>query len=308
MDALWSALQNLPGGPVPWLAVMLALGAILWVFGHRLLKPTFAGIGFVCGFFGGYAAAATFDLGVPPWLAAIVLSMAMAVIACFTYRLAIAIICAFALGAIFPTAVWTANEHGLLGSVVDKVPPMPDRESLLPLAPAPGADVVTDEGESSESMLTPDSATSVIEAIHKALEESETRLKELGETEVDEDQTWIDRVSAWSAEVGNAAYTRWQAASPPLRTLLLASAAVGMFLGLVSGLIATKPATMLATAAAGGVLITLSGAGIAQATLQQEFLTDPSRLNSLLAIWLGVSCLGLVIQAKSKRKPADNNG
>jgi hypothetical protein len=301
MDAIWSALQTLPGGPFPWLCGLLGAGLLLWLAGHKVLKASFAAVGFVGGFFAGFMLAAAFDVGVPGWLAGIVMAMAMAVMASLTYKMAVATGCAIALGTLMPMAAVALHNHGMLGKLVDRMPPMPSSEGLLPLAPPPG------ESESGPGAgETADSEEELsLENIQRIIKEAQGELDAL--TAEAEDASWLTRASGWSTDTATKVHGRWEQTPPPMRTLLVGAAAVGAFLGFAGGLLATTWAAMLATAIVGGAAIMIGGAGLAQFLSGSPILTEPSHFGALAAVWTGISCLGLVIQAKVRSKRADKN-
>ncbi len=295
MDEIWSTLQTSPGGPLAWLVGAVLIGGIIWLWGHRMLKSCFAAAGFAGGLLAGFMLGSAFDVGIPAWLSALILALGMAVLATLAYRFAVATVCAVALGALAPAIVIALGDHGMLDDVSSKVPSMPEMDSLL------GAETDESGGSSLSAEVTKD-------AIRKAIQDAREKFDALTASSQPEEQTgWIGNLRQWTDGATDRFRARWEASSGPMRTLLLGSAAAGAFVGFLGGLLATSWAAMLATAGLGSLGLVFGGAGIAQIASGRDFFTNPKGLTALIGVWIGFSCLGLVIQAKRRAKRADKN-
>lgn len=266
--------QSLSGASIGAALLVLVTGVVgvLLVFaGHRLLGVALACIGAIVGGVVGWAIGEVFLPSIPAWSLAVGAGFVGAIGAALSSRLT----AAAALGAVLALAGWmsvaSAERHGWLAfaptGAASAAASASDGETTRPAAGS-AAGVATDAlraeamrsfgasvRERSERLVAPIWSPAV-----------ERRLGELRAL-IDDGVALIGR--------------QWTLSSRPVRTLMLACAAMCGFLGLCLGVLASRWTAAFVTAIVGSVLVLLCAAASVQ-----QFLGDASALPGSRAGWM----------------------
>jgi hypothetical protein len=112
---------------------------------------------------------------------------------------------------------------------------------------------------------------------------------------------WLDRCQTFLRTVGDWTESRWEAMPKPMRTLLLASAAAGAFIGFFAGLASPVWAAATLTSLFGSLLVLACGLPLASRVVPPESMPKISTMG-WLCMWLALAITGWMIQWKSRAK------
>lgn len=312
MHEVFQSFEELSPAALILPAMALVAGLLLWAAGRKVLRWAIAAVGLLIGAVIGLAIGAA--LGIPGWIPAIILGAIAAIVAGVASRLAVAIGLAVVLGLGLPALTWTVAD--LMGThQLPTVRDTPDEATLEEpksieddlfgwIREGPGAffpDAGDGDVESQDSDITTlatpddvrdgiDSATDTLESIGITKEEAEAQL------EIARD---------FFRELTEAITDVWNQAPEGLQKLLILTAALGVLLGLVLGIFASKISTSIVTAFGGAALWMVAGlliAGGLGAPLAEHL---PDSNVAWTAAWIVISVIGLAIQWTAFRKPAD---
>jgi hypothetical protein len=306
MSELSRTMQDLPlAGLIP-AGLLLVLGLMLWIAGQRVLRPVFALAGLVVGAGAGWLAAAAFvrheiDIGLPPWLGAVILGLLFAAVGALVYRLAVAFALAVVLALAGAAAVLTVNEIDIVPSWSQDATPAPAEDPGAPVFSLPGPieDLANDwlrrtaTGDTGETdagdLARGDDEPTTLERVAGANER-------LGEAE-----DLAEQVLAIAAEW-------WQQVPAPVRPVLVGAALAGLLAGLLLATFAQRLSVTTVTAF-GGSLLWIGSLGV----LASRFGVDLKALVAdspgvTLVLWLIVSLIGVAIQWTTRARPADTSG
>ena len=283
-------------------------GLLLWAAGRKVLRWAIAAVGLVIGASIGWAIGEA--IGVPSWIPALILGAIAAIVAGVASRLAVAVGLALVLGLGLPALTWTIAD--LTGQYdLPEIRQAPDEAMLEEpeevdgglfdwINEGPGAFLPDIEQEPEDvepnALLTP-------QEIKDAIDDT---AESLGITKEDAEQQ-LEIAADFFRELTAAVADIWNQAPDSLQKLLILTAALGVLLGLVLGVFATKLSTAIVTAFGGAALWMVAAliiAGGLGAPLAEHL---PTSNVAWSAAWIVISVIGLVIQWTAFRKPADKS-
>lgn len=293
-DGVSQSLSGASIGAVLLVLVTGVVGVLLVFAGHRLLGVTLAVIGAIVGGLIGWAVAEVFLPSIPTWTMALAAGVLGAIVAALSARLA----AAAALGAVLALAGWmsvaSAERHGWLAFSPSAVERIASGADGSPKATSPSV-----VAGAAESAIQAHAARSLGASVRDRTERLvapiwspnvERRLGELRAL-VDDGVALIGR--------------QWTVASRPVRTLMLACAAMCGFLGLCLGVLASRWTAAFVTAIVGSVLILLCAAASIQQF--QSSMGDASTLPGSRAgwtlAWAILAMVGTAVQGLGQREP-----
>lgn len=294
MSDLTQTIQDLPlAGLIP-VALVVVVGMILWGAGRRVLRVSFATLGLIGGTGAGWLALGSHDMGVSPWVPALILGVALACVGALVYRMALAAALAIVCAVAAPAGVLTIGE--LQG---DPAAPaaMAAETAAEPDAPRPydtREGPVLDEasgwlfdrlGEGEGRAPPPESL-------------AERGLEQVLPEKVQEARAEADRLVGLSQ-------SWWEETPERLRPAIVGAAITGALAGLLAGTL-LPAATAVVVSAFGGSLIWLSGIRVLMLRLEQPVdAWLPDSTAGFLVLWLIISLLGTAIQWTTRPKAAD---
>jgi hypothetical protein len=268
-----STLRELPPAAHALAIGGLITGLALWLFGGKLLKPAFALLGLVIGGMLGFllvpAFFSTTILGVPSPYVGLGLGLLLGLIqglVLFRFSMAICTALILGLAATLGAAAWMKFE---------------------PLKRA--ADVANQPVSTLTGSVPAGASSLTIPTREEAIE----KLRPVAE-----------RVGAFLDDAGEQLKSEWTKLTPRQQGTLVISGLAGILGGLILGLVFPKKSSALVTALVGAAVWIPCAAWLAIAANAP----GNERLNftafTWLLIWLGVTILGLVIQATLLKKKA----
>lgn len=279
-------VRGLPLASLAPAGLLVVGGLLLLAFGRRLLKPVLV----VAAIFAGVVLAVRIGHGMGSTISPLVWSALGALGGVLAVMLFYRIALALTVGAIASVAAMllatTAAEFGLVDV-------------------GPGTAARAEDVTSAEALRAPDRGPGTFERL-AASEEGRAVVSEhldgvapgLGPVVLD----WLDRGNRFLAGLGAWTSERWELLPRPMRTLLLASAAAGGFLGFAAGLASPTLAAAIVTSLFGALLVLFCGLPILSRYASLETLT---RLTPgvWLLVWLALATLGWLFQWTTRGKP-----
>lgn len=288
-------LNTLPWGGIVPLVLLCVVGLLLWAAGRRVLRAGLAAIGLLLGFALGWAGGVQVDLGVSPWVPAVIGAAVLACLAALTYRLAVAAALAIVLGLAAPLMVLTLGPYARAEQTAAA-----NGQTTAP-APQPLSERL-------------DEFTRWLQSYDEEPEEAATPGSILGDLAADElglseaNQERLEQGQRIAEHLGEEARSWWAEAPPPVRSRMVFAAVVGALLGILLGTLAPHACASGVTAF-GGSLLWMSSLRLMLVDLSPaaiEWLPDTAPL--WLGIWFGVAFIGLAIQWMIRRPRADKSG
>ncbi|MEM7228303.1 MAG: hypothetical protein AAF432_05730 [Planctomycetota bacterium] len=294
------SIQSVPWTELIPLGMITVLGLVMWLAGRRCLKAGFAAIGLVLGGSAGWIGASTIDVGIEPWIPAILGGLLLATIAALAYRLTLAATLAVVIGISGPVMVRT-------------------------IAHARGMPYATEVGnEAGESMLDAFANDDVVEEEPDEIDqwlqdrlEAEAR-DEIESTVTDQIRETADRlglsdhaekgleeVRTFGAWLRAALDREWARTPEAIRPTVLLAGVTGVLLGALLGAVAPVISASIVTAF-GGSLLWLGGTNVFATRVGLPTDWMPESPAVWLLVWFIVACIGIAIQWTTGRKNADN--
>ncbi len=283
-------MRGLPLESLAPVGLLFVAGLLLLGFGQRLLKPVLV----VAAIFGGVVIAVRVGpmvhAGMSPLAWSCIGALAGVVAIALSYRIALGLAVA-SIGAVAAILVaTTAAECGLVD--VGSHPKSSQRADANVDEDSPSRPAINDP-------LTPAAAVDQASSAGEAMAQEIDRLSPSFAPTF---RSWLDRTNTFLASVGDWAQARWDRMPKPMRTLLLASAALGAFLGFAAGVSSPTWAAATITSLFGSLLVLGCGVPLASRVVAPESMPALRPLGWLLT-WLGLAFLGLVFQWWTR--PAD---
>ena len=286
MSNLQNTIQDVPWvGLIPVMLVVL-VGALLWAAGRKVLPGCLAMLGLMVGGAVGWIIGDSISTSVPPWAVAVLGGILFALVAALAYRMAVMAALAVVFGLAAPLTVLTVydfreNQSGSITqstrNVVDQIKgAMNKHEQAL------------EEGSTALSQVEED--------VHKQL-----GLTDKGEESLKDLRSMVQRLIDGGKDL-------WNQTPEKLQPILGASAVLGIFLGIIVGLLIPSLAAAVVTSMGGSVLW-LSGAHVLALRLGfGDAAWMPSTNTRWLLVWLITSAVGFIVQwyfRGKKAAPAD---
>ena len=310
LTSLAEWVRSLPITSLAPVGVLFVAGLLLLCFGQRLLKPVLV----LAAIFLGVIIAARIGHAVQPTLSPLVWSAIGAIsgliLAILGYRLVLGV----AVGAIGAVAAMllalTATQMGWIDAGPQPAAALTADGDGSPIAPLDVDDplvaaawIVQQAADGPASAAPP--ATDDRAVLSKQLDDVAPGL---GPAVV----SWLDRFNGLLAGVGERLGAEWNAMPKPLRTLLMASAAAGGFLGFVAGVACPTWAAATLTSLFGSLLVVVCGAPLVSRVVSAESLPELKPLG-WLSLWMALAAAGWIFQwvtrpvkptPKGQREPA----
>jgi len=279
MLAMSQAIQDLPLASLIPVAMLIVVGVILWAAGRKVLRAGFGAAGLIVGAGLGWMILGNINLGIPPWIGAIVLGIGVACVAMLMYRMAVAGSLAIVFAIAAPMAVVTVAELQSIG----------DEDTPAAFAEQEGEDTLGSFFEDDEETdplhdLARDHAASQLNL-------NPDTVRDLEEAARNRAQKIYDEALAW-----------WESTPEQIRPHIVGAAVSGLLAGLLIGALAPSFSAVVVTAFGGSLLWLTSlrvvlvqiGGGVA------EWL--PKGAMILLILWFAVAGTGIGIQWVRRRK------
>lgn len=286
MNNLQQTIQEAPWTGLIPVGLVVLVGLLLWAAGRRVLPACLAMLGLLLGGAIGWVIGESINVGIPPWAVAAFGAVALALFAALAYRLAVIAALAIIFGLAAPLSVLVVHDvrSGNASSVKES------SQGLMGQIRDTFARHEEAQDEASEALEEID------ENIQKQLGLSEQGQEHLGEL-----RTMAQRLIDGGKEL-------WSKTPGDLQPTLAASAVLGVFLGIIVGLLVPSIAATAITSM-GGSALWLSGAHL----LAVRFgMADagwmPATSARWLLVWLITSLLGIGLQwifRTRKAAPAD---
>lgn len=304
--ALAEWVQSLPLESLAPVGVLFIAGMLLLLFGQRLLKPVLV----IASVFAGVVIAVRIGNAMQSGLSPLLWSAFGAIAGVLFVSLSYRVVLGVAVGSIGAVvAMLLATTAAELGWI--DVGPQPSSSSTLRAEESsPSRPNVRDPLVAAAMILAQDSP--VVEARDAVASKLDEVSPGLGPKFVG----WIDRLNGLLATSGDWIHERWELMPKPMRTLLLASAAAGAFLGFVAGLASPTWAAATITSLFGGLLVLGCGVPLASRVVPPDSMPEIKPLGWLV-LWLVISAAGWAFQwwsrpqtssKKSQKKSKDDDG
>lgn len=327
MNDLSQTIQDVPlAGLVP-VVLLIVVGLLMWAAGKRLLKPGFAAAGLLVGGALGWLIGESINIGIPGWVAALILGVVFAAVAALTYRLAVAVALALVLGIASPLAVISINELQGAINIVER--DAEQSESDAPLPPDDADNGLPDwlpqppEQPNGDPQPTDgfeqDASQQRIDEIEQWLSDRvrqqfpgvplqpgqspEELAQQFGFN--DEMAEHFDQVKDFAGAIIDGIADVWNQTPEGLRPVIIAAAILGALLGLLVGALIPVFSASVVTAF-GGSLLWLFGSGIVAERFADGAML-PSTGRAWLVLWIVVSVIGLCIQWMFRPRVADKS-
>ncbi len=283
MSPLIESIQSIPWSNLIGIALLTVIGVILWGGGRRTLKPGLAATGLLIGATLGSILGGIIDIGVPPWVIALLAGLAAAVIALIFSRLAVTGALALILGLAGPLIVRSVNIW--MGSP-NATPAAPTSENsvLSKKATEMLGDAVSDEFsnwlDQADSLLSPDDSENAF-------------LPENPNESIKSQLLSENSIAGWT---GDLARETWNTTPETQHRPMIAASIAGILIGILLGVIAPRCAATTVTAS-GGAILWLYGVRIILMRIGLEDLPLlPETASLWLILWVIISLIGIRIQ------------
>lgn len=301
MNEIAHIMRDLPNSGLVPLMVLIVAGLVLWAVGRKLLRVAFVLAGVVVGGIAGLIVSESLHIGMPLWAGGLAGSLLLAILAIVAYRIAAAVSLAALFALAVPLGVLTVSElqhrSGVPSLATDAEA---NQRAALTLEEMAALLNKYDEPEMREHIaMGLDAAKSSVKDELEALNEK------FGLSE--KAQQHIEQVRAFFKRVLDAGKAEWEKTPESLRPMLTIAALLGGLLGGLMGVL-TRNFADSAVAAMGGSILWLSGAWTLAARFGfSEGPWMPASSMAWLAVWLITTAIGVVIQFRFHRSPADKN-
>lgn len=286
MSDFQQTIQDMPwAGMIP-VGLVVLVGLLLWAAGRRVLPACLALLGLLLGGAIGWVIGESINVGIPAWAVAALGAVAVALFAALAYRLAVIGALAIIFGLAAPLSVLVVHDvrSGKSASVKES------GEGLIGQIRETFAQHEETQEEASEALEEID------EHIQQQLGLNETGQEHLGEL-----RTMAQKVIDGGKEL-------WAKTPESIQPTLAASAVLGVFLGIIVGLLVPSVAAAVITSM-GGSALWLSGAHLLACRVGwgEASWMPPTNARWLL-VWLITAAIGVGVQwifRTKKPAPAD---
>lgn len=344
LGTLWSSASSSSSGAIALAGAMVAIGLVLWLGGHRVVRGALVLLGVLLGAAAGvlafqYVSADGLASGIAsaggssPWIALLVGSVLGGVFGYISHRPLIAGLSALIIGAAsvgIAVAAFNINLTMPSAARADRPSELaaPAGPSIMSASARSPADETLDAETraalarfASGAEMREDTSASMQQSV-QALARSAGALAERSTAKLDSgraDRSWSSRASLPESLQGIAApalaqardasasfRSSWNDLPTPARSVLTIAMSVGLAAGLLLGVLWIRLASGLVTASLGAAAW-LVGAGVLTAAIAPSFaqaLDQPAWM--LLTTWAGAALVGTAWQWRmiAKRGPA----
>jgi hypothetical protein len=278
MNDLAQTIQQMPWTAMAPVGLLMVLGLLLWARGRKVLRTGFALAGLIVGGAAGWVLGESLNIGIPPWVTAIMTGILLCCVAALAYRFAMGVALALVLGAAAPLSVLTLHEWKGVPS-----------QSALDKMNEQSADAIASvkaDGDAAKA------------TVRNALDNAELALG------LEEDKNeQLELLRTYAQQLFDAVHVEWGKTPESLRPTLIASGVIGFVIGGLLGVLFPAVSASIVTAF-GGSMLWLGSAHILllRAGAGDSFFMPRSSMTWLM-VWLAASIIGLALQWILRGKP-----